>query len=46
MIEGKSRIRNMRLETGEPMYIELLQDFRFSRERDEDTGRILLDLFI
>jgi 2-amino-4-hydroxy-6-hydroxymethyldihydropteridine diphosphokinase len=34
----------MRFETWEPTYIEILQDFGFSRERDEEAGRLLLAL--
>jgi uncharacterized Rossmann fold enzyme len=34
----------MRFEAWEPVYIEILHDFGFSRDRDEEAGRILSDL--
>jgi len=34
----------MRFETWEPLYLEILDDFGFSRERDEEAGRLLFDL--
>lgn len=34
----------MRFETWEPIYIEIMRDFGFSRERDEEAGRLLSDL--
>jgi uncharacterized Rossmann fold enzyme len=34
----------MRFEIWEPVYTEILQDFGFSRERDEEAGRLLSDL--
>jgi uncharacterized Rossmann fold enzyme len=34
----------MRFEAWEPIYLEILQDFGFSRERDEEAGRLLLVL--
>ena len=34
----------MRFEAWEPLYLEILDDFGFSRERDEEAGRLLFDL--
>lgn len=34
----------MRFDAWEPLYIEILDDFGFSRERDEEAGRLLFDL--
>lgn len=34
----------MRFEAWEPLYLEILDDFGFSRERDEEAGRTLFDL--
>jgi 2-amino-4-hydroxy-6-hydroxymethyldihydropteridine diphosphokinase len=34
----------MRFDAWEPAYAEILQDFGFSKERDEEAGRILSDL--
>ena len=34
----------MRFDAWEPLYLEILDDFGFSRERDEEAGRLLFDL--
>jgi hypothetical protein len=34
----------MHFEAWEPLYLEILDDFGFSRERDEEAGRLLFDL--
>ena len=34
----------MNFETWEPLYLEILDDFGFSRERDEVAGKLLFDL--
>ena len=34
----------MRFEAWEPLYQEILEDFGFSRERDEEAGNLLFDL--
>lgn len=34
----------MHFETWEPVYVEILQDFGYSRDHDEEAGRILSDI--